>query len=47
MVMGKQQRLGAGEVPDADASPYDVAADLQPGTRYDEVVRALAAMANS
>ena len=33
--------MGAGEAADARGYGYDVAADLRPGTRYDEVVRAL------
>ena len=41
MVVGNNGDLGAGEAPDAGMYGYDVAAELRPGTRYDEVVRAL------
>ena len=38
---GQQRRLGPGEAPDEFLYGYSVAADLQPGCRYDEVVYAL------
>ena len=40
MIVGNNSALGPGEGPDAAVYGYDVAADLRPGTRYDEVVRA-------
>ncbi len=41
MVMGNNSAWGLEKFPMRMLHTYDVAADLQPGTRYDEVVRAL------